>query len=236
MTEINLYTREKEANKAYEHIKNRKVFIAGCGNVGSVVATILAESGIQDMIVVDMDEFSYVENRQLYSTEENMGVNKAIATAREIATRADCSVIPLQGNAINLLKANVVDIKGYDIFLCVDSVEARKEIFNAAIQTAKGRNNLGEIFDVGVQDSTIQVTNYFTKKPHDLYFDEGRAHCVTFPLASYRAFMAASFMVGAYFSIFEPKEKDDKPLVPHDKAIQLFTNTMMLMENPIFGQ
>jgi molybdopterin/thiamine biosynthesis adenylyltransferase len=232
---IDLYSREKQANKAYELTKDRKVLIAGCGNVGSVLATILAESGIKQMVLIDMDDFSYTENRQLYSTEANMGRNKALATAQGIEERAQCLATPYRGNAINIISDGLFDIKGFDIFLCVDSVDARKKIFDAAVTAAGGRGNLGVILDVGVQDNTIQITNYAKKTPHDLYFDEGQAHCVTYPLASFRAFMAASLMAGAYFNLFEMQGQQDPPFLRPDKALQIFTNTMTNMENPIFG-
>ena len=100
---IDIYSRERQSNKAFAKIKGRKVLIAGCGNVGSVLATILAESGIEEMILIDMDTFSYVENRQLYSTESNMGINKALATAKGVLERSQCSVMPYKGNAIDII-------------------------------------------------------------------------------------------------------------------------------------
>jgi molybdopterin/thiamine biosynthesis adenylyltransferase len=231
---LDLYSRERQSNAAFEKIKNRKVVIAGCGNVGSVLATILAESGIKHMILIDMDDFSYTDNRQLYSTESNMGKNKALATAQGVFERAQCYVMPMKGDAIDIIKRKTFDIKGFDLFLCVDSVDARKRIFDAAVETAGGRAALGMILDVGVQGNVIQVVNYKDKTPHNLYFDEGQAHCVTYPLASFRAFMAASLMAGAYFNSLEMEGKEDAPFLKNDRALQLFTNTMMNMENPIF--
>ena len=232
---LDLYTRERQSNAAFDKIKNRKVLIAGCGNVGSVLATILAESGVKTMVLIDMDTFSYIENRQLYSTEANMGKNKALATAHGVNERSQCYAMPYNGNAIDIIGSKMLDVTGYDIFLCVDSIDARKRIYNACIANAGGRDNLGVILDVGVQNNTIQVVNYRNKTPHDLYFDEGQAHCVTYPLASFRAFMAASIMAGAYFNIFEMEGKEDPPFLNNDKALQFFTNTMTNMENPIFN-
>jgi threonine dehydrogenase-like Zn-dependent dehydrogenase len=231
---IDLYSRERQSNKAFEKIKDRKVLIAGCGNVGSVLATILAESGIKHMVLIDMDNFSYIENRQLYSTEANMGKNKAVATALGVAERVGCYVMPFNGNAIDIIKRKIINLEGFDIFLCVDSVEARKGIFDAAIESVGDRKKLGVIMDVGVQDNTIQIVDYTTKTPHNLYFDEGQAHCVTYPLASFKAFMAASVMAGAYFNKFEMEGQEDPPFLKKDRALQIFSNTMAVMENPIF--
>jgi hypothetical protein len=231
---LDLYTRERQANAAFDKIRERKVLIAGCGNVGSVLATILAESGIKTMILIDMDKFSYIENRQLYSTEANMNKNKALATAQGVMERAQCHAMPYNGNAIDLIDRKLFDLTGYDIFLCVDSVDARKKIYDACMNSAGGRDKLGLILDVGVENNTIQVVNYGMKSPHDLYFDDGRAHCVTFPLASFRAFMAASAMAGAYFNYLEMDGKEDPPFLKKDKALQIYTNTMSCMENPIF--
>lgn len=220
--EVNLFSREAQSNKAYEKIKKRKVCVIGCGNVGSVVATILAESGICDIDLIDMDEFSYIDNRQLYSTESNMEVNKALATAHGIAERTDCYVKPYEGDAIEMLNNGRLSLNGRDVFMCVDSVAARKDIFDAAMTNHEPE----KILDVGVEDNTIQVAIYSEKRPHDMYFDSGQAHCVTIPLASFRAFMGASLMVAAYFSLFETEGTEDPPLIPPDHALQIYTNTM----------
>lgn len=225
--DINLFSREALSNKAYEKVKDRKVCVVGCGNVGTVVATILAQSGIQNIDLIDLDDFSYVDNRQLYSTESTMGINKALATAHGIAERTNCYATPYQGDAIDLFNDRTIELVGKDIFLCVDSVKARKEIYDAAIYNVHGdRHNLGKILDVGVEDNTIQVAIYQKKRPHDMYFDNGQAACVAIPLASFRAFMGASLMVGAYFSIFETEGTEDKPMILNDHALQIYTNTM----------
>jgi len=220
--DLDMFTREKQSNAAYEKIKTRKAMVLGCGNVGSVVATILAESGTPELILVDFDDYSFVDNRQLYSTEENMGKNKAVATANGISERSKCYAIPYNANAVELLKSNTFDPTGYDIFMCVDSVPARKAIFDEL-----KRFTTGLIFDVGVEKNAIQITNYGEKGPNNLYGkDDGQAHCVTIPLASFRAFMAATIMVDAYFNFFETQGTEDEPLVPKDHALQIYTNTM----------
>jgi molybdopterin/thiamine biosynthesis adenylyltransferase len=220
--DLDLFTREKESNSAYEKIKMRKAMVLGCGNVGSVVATILAESGIPELVLVDFDDYSFIDNRQLYSTEENIGKNKAVATANGISERSKCYAIPYNANAIDLFKSKTMDPSGYDIFMCVDSVPARKAIFE---ELKKFDTDI--IFDVGVEKNAIQVANYAEKGPNDLYGnDDGQAHCVTIPLASFRAFMAATIMVDAYFSLFETQGTEDDPLVPPDHAMQIYTNTM----------
>jgi len=221
--DLDLFTREKQSNAAYERIKNRKVIIIGCGNVGSVLATILAESGIPEMILIDFDDYSYVDNRQLYSTEETMGQNKAIATAVGITRRVRCYAVPYNANAIDLLKDKIIDPSNYDVFLCVDSVPARKEI----VKLINTFDHTGVTLDVGVEKNAIQIANYGEKTPDNLYGqDDGAAHCVTIPLASFKAFMAASIMASAYFSIFEVVGTEDEPLVPPDHALQIYTNTM----------
>lgn len=226
--DINLFSREALSNKAYEKVKDRKVCVVGCGNVGTVVATILAESGIEDIDLIDLDEFSYVDNRQLYSMESTIGINKAVATAHGISERTNCYVKPYKGDAIEIFNDRRLELVGKDVFLCVDSVKARKEIYDAAIHNVRGdRNNLGKILDVGVEDNTIQVAVYQEKSPHNVYFDDGTAACVAVPLASFRAFMGASMMVGAYFSLFETEDvEEDEPMVPADNALQIYTNTM----------
>jgi len=119
--------------------------------------------------------------------------------------------------------------------MCVDSVPARKDIFeNAMYSVADERKSIGKILDVGVENNTIQVIVYDTKKPVNVYGeDDGAAHCVAVPLASFRAFMGASLMVGAYFSLFETDGEEDDPMVPPDHALQIYTNTMEKFLRPI---
>lgn len=222
--DLDLFTREKQSNTAYEKIKNRKTIVIGCGNVGSVLATILAESGIPEIVLIDFDTYSYIDNRQLYSTEDSIGMNKAVATALGISQRVNCYTVPYDANAIDLLKNKTIDPSNYDVFLCVDSVPARKEI--AKLIKAYDREDR-LMLDVGVEKNAIQIANYDEKTPDNLYGqDDGQAHCVTIPLASFKAFMAASIMAAAYFSMFEVFGTEDEPLVPLDHALQVYTNTM----------
>ena len=231
--DLDMFTREAQSNAAYEKIKGRKAIIAGCGNVGSVLATILAEGGIRDMTLIDFDNYSFIDNRQLYSTEENTDKNKAIATAVEIAKRVPCYVKPYNGNAIHYLQNRIIKTEGQDVFMCVDSVEARKGIMQAILSTTP-RNSVGKIFDVGVEKNTIQVLNYLNKTPNDVYMeDTGQAHCVTIPLASFKAFMAATIMSSAYYSLFETEGTEDEPMVPYDTALQVYTNTMSTFKRKI---
>ena len=231
--DLDMFTREAQSNAAYEKIKNRKAIIIGCGNVGTVLATILAEGGIRDMTLIDYDNFSFIDNRQLYSTEESTDRNKAITTALEIAKRVPCYVKPYAGDAIQYFERMVIDPCGQDVFLCVDSVEARKSIV-LAMSTMFGRKNIGKIMDVGVERNTIQVINYQDKTPSDLYKEDiGTAHCVTIALSSFKAFMAASMMAAAYYSIFETEGTEDPPMVPPDHALQIYTNTLTTFKRKI---
>ena len=232
--DLDLFTREAQSNAAYEKIKTKKVLIAGCGNVGSVLATILAESGIPEMILIDFDDYSYTDNRQLYSTEESVGKNKAIITALEVTRRAPCYARPYNGNAVTLLRDNIIRPTGYDIFLCVDSVQARKDIVHI-IKEKLCEEERGKILDVGVERNAIQIANYKNKSPDDLYKqDNGHAACVTIPLASFKAFEAAAIMAGAYFALYETEGSDeDEPMVPYDHALQIYTNTMTTFKRKI---
>jgi len=223
--DLDLFTREKQSNAAYEKIKSRKAIVVGCGGVGSVLATILAEGGICDLSLIDLDEFSYRDNRQLYSTERNQGKNKAVATAHGVAERTMCYVKPYVGNAIEFFKDGGITSAECDVFLCVDSADARRDVFKTMLEYTP-RNRVGKIFDVGVERNTIQVLNYQIKTPTDVYKDDGQAHCTTIPLSSFRAFMAASLMSAAYYSLFETEGTEDEPLVPYDHALQVYTNTM----------
>lgn len=231
--DLEMFTREAQSNEAYEKIKTREAIVIGCGNVGSVLATILAEGGLTVMTIIDFDDFSFVDNRQLYSMEEYSGKNKAITTAIEISKRVPCHIKPYDLNAINLFNSARVNAKEHDVFLCVDSVEARKQIYQT-MTSRVDRKDIGTIFDVGVEKNTIQVANYLHKNPSDVFKeDSGAAHCVTIPLSSFKAFMAASIMAAAYYSVFETEGTEDEAMIPPDHALQIYTNTLTTFKRKI---
>ena len=67
-------------------LRNKKVAVLGAGGLGGYVSEMLARMGIGHLLVFDFDEFSESNlNRQVVSTEENLGCNKARETKKRIS-------------------------------------------------------------------------------------------------------------------------------------------------------
>ncbi|MBQ2753203.1 MAG: HesA/MoeB/ThiF family protein [Firmicutes bacterium] len=108
-------------------LKNKTVFIAGCGGLGGYIAEYLTRIGVGEIIACDGDCFDETNlNRQILSYEENIGKSKAYeAEKRARAIVPGISFIPVvefitEKNAEKL-------ISGCDIVMdALDSVKARK--------------------------------------------------------------------------------------------------------------
>lgn len=68
----------------FERIQNASVCVVGCGGLGGYIIEMLARVGIGSLTLIDGDVFEESNlNRQLYSTEKNLGDPKAkVAAAR----------------------------------------------------------------------------------------------------------------------------------------------------------
>lgn len=112
-------------NKMYEFFQpekyNEKIHIVGCGSVGSSVAENLARCGLRNFVLWDFDT---VEEKNIVNqmfTTEHIGMKKTDALASIILKINDeASVETHEGWEKELMS-------GY-IFLCVDSIEIRKQI------------------------------------------------------------------------------------------------------------
>ena len=69
-----------------EELAAKKVAVIGCGGLGGYVIEILARAGVGHIVCCDGDYFSESNlNRQLFSTEKNIGDFKAEAASARIA-------------------------------------------------------------------------------------------------------------------------------------------------------
>lgn len=114
-------------------LSTRRVFVAGCGGLGGYILEYLGRLGVGHLTAADGDVFNRSNlNRQLLSTEDTIGKNKAL-TARERmeAVNPEISFTPVPeflsaGNAGTLVANHhlVVD--------ALDNVETRLLLFHAA--------------------------------------------------------------------------------------------------------
>jgi molybdopterin/thiamine biosynthesis adenylyltransferase len=97
------------------------VAVVGAGGLGGTIIELLARQGIGHIIIIDNDRFAEQNlNRQLMSTEKNLGGYKATAAARRVkdinsAVTVTTSLKKLTGqNAHGLLKGAKVVADGLD--------------------------------------------------------------------------------------------------------------------------
>lgn len=127
------------------------VAVVGAGGLGGTVLEILARYGVGRITIVDFDSFEPTNlNRQLLSSEENLGESKARAAAKRAASvNSDVEVIPVtekltDANASELLKDadTVCDCLGniHDRFVLERASRALKiPMIHAAIAGERGQ-------------------------------------------------------------------------------------------------
>jgi molybdopterin/thiamine biosynthesis adenylyltransferase len=97
------------------------VAVVGVGGLGSTVVELLARQGIGDLIIIDSDRFTEENlNRQIMSTERNLGEYKVIAVAKRVKEINSATTVTtfrerLTGdNAQTLLSGARVVVDGLD--------------------------------------------------------------------------------------------------------------------------
>lgn len=106
--------------------------VAGCGGLGGWAAELLARAGVGELALFDGDSFDESNlNRQLLSTEENLGKPKAMAAAERVrAVNGAVSVFPrverlTADNARELLAGSGVVVDA------LDNNSSRRQVFKA---------------------------------------------------------------------------------------------------------
>jgi len=126
-------TQQKEFNKRFLHsiteLKGKKVLIVGAGTIGNLLAEYAMNSGISDLVIVDMDAYQYWNlPRSSMVGEDALGKPKALELAKAVAEK---SSFPMKVTGIN---ADICDLgwgffKDFDIVLSpVDSAAVRQYI------------------------------------------------------------------------------------------------------------
>jgi len=121
--------------KDMEILHSKKVCVVGCGGLGGHIIETLARIGVLHLTVVDSDVFDESNlNRQLFCTEDTIGLHKTESVKRRIAhvnssTQVDTINTKLEeGNAQEI-------ITGHDLVMdALDSVSARLVLVEACKQ------------------------------------------------------------------------------------------------------
>lgn len=126
-------TQQKEFDKRFLHsiteLKGKKVLIVGAGTIGNLLAEYAMNSGISDLVIVDMDAYQYWNlPRSSMVGDDALGKPKALELAKAVAEK---SSFPIKVTGIN---ADICDLgwgflKDFDIVLSpVDSAAVRQYI------------------------------------------------------------------------------------------------------------
>jgi molybdopterin/thiamine biosynthesis adenylyltransferase len=116
-----------------DRLGTSRVFVAGCGGLGGHVLQILARTGVGQLSFADPDMFAETNlNRQLFCTEENLGVSK-VEAARS-ALEAINSEISLKALPIRIDSDNAAELMtGHQLVIdALDSIPVRFIIGEAA--------------------------------------------------------------------------------------------------------
>ena len=117
-----------------EKLKKLVAAVVGVGAVGHQVARMLAAMGVGKILLIDPDTVD-VENLAAQGfTEAQLGARKVDAVREECA--ALNSEIEIKHADMKFAKRHLMDVELDDdlvVFACVDDMEARKQIYNAAL-------------------------------------------------------------------------------------------------------
>lgn len=123
--------------EAQRILKASTVFVAGCGGLGSPVATYLAMAGVGKLILCDDDrtELSNL-NRQFLHREDGLDENKALSAARTIgALNSDIEIEPI----VERIDAGNIDglAAGADLIVdCLDNFKTRMVLNDYSVRRA----------------------------------------------------------------------------------------------------
>jgi molybdopterin-synthase adenylyltransferase len=117
-----------------KRLKGATAFIAGCGGLGSPIATYLAVAGVGTLVIADMDIVDLSNlNRQILHWDKNVGEDKVKSACEKLVQiNPSINVVPFPGR---IDENNVLELtKGSDIILdAMDNFETRYLLNRAAL-------------------------------------------------------------------------------------------------------
>ena len=151
-----------DLSKSYEFFQpdllTSRIHIIGCGSVGSTVAENLARFGITNMVLYDFDKVEPHNLANQMFGKEDIGMLKTEAVARMIT-----DINPDAKKSLKLINDgwHGQKLAGY-IFLCVDSIELRREI----VESCKGNAYVKAFFDFRTRltDAQHYATDWGNKR------------------------------------------------------------------------
>ncbi|MCD1295561.1 adenylyltransferase [Methanocella sp. CWC-04] len=116
-------------------LKNTKVFVAGCGGLGSPIAEYMAVAGFGNIVIADMDTVDLSNlNRQILHWEKDVGVSKVVSGHEKLTQmNRDINIEAFNGR---IDENNVYDLtRDCDIIMdAMDNFETRYLLNRASIE------------------------------------------------------------------------------------------------------
>ncbi len=116
-----------------QNLKRAKVLVIGCGGLGGYVIESLARIGVGNLTVADADVFEVSNlNRQLLSSEKNLGESKAGAALKRVHDVN--SEVNIEAIAERITDSNIAELlKNTDVIIdAVDNYKTRLLLAKAA--------------------------------------------------------------------------------------------------------
>lgn len=143
-------------------LKEADCVVIGVGAVGRQVARQLASLGVKNLEIWD-DDLVAIENLAPQGYNENqLGLNKAAATA--IDCKALNSNVNLKHESRRFAKSDFKRLADKYVFLCVDSIDVRKNIYEAAC-----KSKAKWIGDTRVAGENVRVISEIFPSENSLY-------------------------------------------------------------------
>ena len=187
------YSRNKNliSPEEQEKLSKSKVVILGVGGLGGYVVEMLTRVGVGKLIIVDFDEFETTNlNRQIISTEDNLGLLKVEEAKKRIETINSEIEVTAVNKRISFHNIDGI-IKGADIV--VDGLDSPK--LKKIVELSCTRNNIpmvhGAIGGWIAQIAVIMPGDFILEK---IYKDDHFENKMGNP--SFTPALAASIQVG----------------------------------------
>jgi tRNA A37 threonylcarbamoyladenosine dehydratase len=143
---------------------NRKITIIGAGAIGSFTALQLAKMGVQQIAVYDFDDVSIENMNGQFYRFKDIGTKKVKALQSLVYDFTNVMITP---NEAKLDAKNLPLLSGI-VLLAVDSMDARKELFNAIAENCP---MVTHVIDtrMGAEDALMYVMQPQLQKDRDTY-------------------------------------------------------------------
>jgi molybdopterin/thiamine biosynthesis adenylyltransferase len=195
MADQKRYLRNKKliSQDEQDSLQSKKVVILGCGGLGGYIVEMLTRLGVGNLRIVDFDTFDESNlNRQLFSSEKNLGFSKVEEAVKRI--KIINSEVTVDGINQKIDKGNIEElIKGRDLVVdALDSIPLKIMVEEACSRLGVSMVH-GAIGGWIAQVAVIRPGDFILKK---LYGDIKEGIEVELGNPSFTPALAASLQVG----------------------------------------